>query len=56
MKATKFPQVNEYIDKARNETLGSLYKKVTTICKKYIEADDFHMEEKEMPVLVDHST
>src|SRR5215831_1878233 len=36
-------QVNEYIYKTRKENLDSLYKKVKAICKKYIEADDFHI-------------
>jgi hypothetical protein len=36
-------QVYEYIDKAKKETLDSLYKKVKGIWKKYIGADDFHI-------------
>jgi len=36
-------QVYEYIDKTKKETLDSLYKKVKTIWKKYIDADDFHI-------------
>jgi hypothetical protein len=36
-------QVQEYIQKANNETLDSLYLKVKSIWKKYIDADDFHI-------------
>jgi hypothetical protein len=36
-------QVNEYIEKVKDETLDSLYKKVKGIWKKYVDADDFHI-------------
>ncbi len=36
-------QVNEIIDVAKNETLDNLYKKVKSIWKKYVDADDFHI-------------
>jgi hypothetical protein len=36
-------QVREYIDSTKNETLDTLYKKVKSICQKYIDADDFHL-------------
>src|SRR5688572_4919137 len=36
-------QVLEYIHKAKNETLDTLYLKVKSIWKKYIDADNFHL-------------
>lgn len=36
-------QVQEYIEKAKKETLDTLYRKVKRIWKKYIDADDFHI-------------
>ena len=36
-------QVNEYIEKVKDETLDSLYKKVKAVWKKYVDADDFHI-------------
>jgi hypothetical protein len=36
-------EVNDYIDKAKNETLDTLYSKVKQIWKKYVDADDFHI-------------
>jgi hypothetical protein len=36
-------QVQEYIEKAKNETFDTLYSKVKQIWKKYIDADDFHI-------------
>ena len=32
-----------YIDRARRETLDTLYRKVKAIWSKYIDADDFHI-------------
>jgi hypothetical protein len=32
-----------YLERARKETLGSLYRKVKVIWKKYIDGDDFHI-------------
>ncbi len=36
-------RLNECIHKAKNESLDSVYKKVKSIWKKYIDADDFHI-------------
>jgi hypothetical protein len=36
-------EFNSYIDKAKSETLSSLYRKVKGIWSKYIDADDFHI-------------
>jgi hypothetical protein len=36
-------EVKEYIEKAKNETLDSLYTKVKSQWKKFIDADDFHI-------------
>jgi hypothetical protein len=36
-------QVQEYINRAKNENLDTLYLKVKSIWKKYIDADDFHI-------------
>lgn len=36
-------EVNSYIERAKGETLDSLYSKVKSIWKKYIDADDFHI-------------
>lgn len=36
-------EVEEYNKQAKNETLDSLYKKVKSIWKKYVDADDFHI-------------
>lgn len=36
-------QVKEYIEKAKSETLDTLYRKVKTIWMKYIDADNFHI-------------
>ena len=36
-------EFEDYIQKARNETLDSLYRKVKPIWAKYIDADDFHI-------------
>jgi hypothetical protein len=36
-------EFNSYVDKAMNEDLSSLYRKVKTIWSKYIDADDFHI-------------
>jgi hypothetical protein len=36
-------QLKEGIHKAKNESLDSVYKKVKSIWKKYIDADDFHI-------------
>jgi hypothetical protein len=35
--------LDQFIEKAKSETLDSLYKKVKAIWKKYIDADDFHI-------------
>lgn len=40
--SSKF-EVEEYIKRARNETLDSIYRKIKSIWKKYIDADDFHI-------------
>jgi hypothetical protein len=37
------PEINEYIKRAQDETIDSLYTKVKSIWKKYIDADDFHI-------------
>jgi hypothetical protein len=36
-------QVQQYINKAKNETLDTLYLKLKSIWKKYIDADNFHL-------------
>jgi len=40
---TSEAKLNECIDKARIENLESLYKKVKSTWKKYVDADDFHI-------------
>ena len=35
--------VKSFIEKAKNETLDSLYRKVKSIWKRYVDADDFHI-------------
>jgi hypothetical protein len=36
-------EVQEYIQRAKSETFDTLYDKVKTVWKKYIETDDFHL-------------
>ncbi|HJS81987.1 MAG TPA: hypothetical protein VJ742_04045, partial [Nitrososphaera sp.] len=36
-------EVDAYVDKAKHETIDSLYHKVKSIWAKYIDADDFHL-------------
>ena len=39
----KIDEVEQIIEQAKNETLDTLYKKVKSIWKKYVDADDFHI-------------
>ena len=36
-------EIKQYVERARNESLDTLYRKVKAIWKKYIDADDFHI-------------
>ncbi len=40
---TSDEEINDYIAKAKNETLDSIYVKVKSIWKKYVSANDFHI-------------
>ena len=39
----KIGEVEQVIEQAKKETLDTLYKKVKSIWKKYVDADDFHI-------------